>query len=513
MIWQARCLSFFMGFLSLSQEILWVRMAGFAYRGAPQAFGVILGVYLLGIALGAGLGKRFCAEGRDLLRLTSGILSIAAVLDVAFPWLTVSAFGFGRAAGTVVLMGCVFVTAMLKSMIFPIAHHLGSSTTIGKVGSSVSKVYFSNIVGSTLGPLVTGFVLLHVLTLQQCFLLMGGLTLLTSAYCWRISGERNGGLAISASMVTTLLLMLTPGLLVVKLVENTGNREGPFKAAIENRYGIIHILESEKSDDYVFGGNAYDGRINIDFMADTNWISRVYALAAVQPQPKRVLVIGMSAGAWTRVVSAFPYVEKIDVVEINPGYTSITERYDATKSVLSDPKVQIHFDDGRRWLKRNPDEQYDLIVVNTTYHFRAYASMLLSQDFLAEVKQHMNPGAVMAYNSTYSWDVFRTASVRFSNVYRYGNFVVAGDGISVPNDDEAIRRIAALRTTSGRALVDINDVKVLDKLRRNLREFKPYNEAELEALAKRPLEVITDQNMLTEYKYGESILGYLMKKK
>lgn len=510
MIWGARNLSFLMGFLSLSQEILWIRMASFSYRGVPQAFGVILGLYLLGIAIGAGWGKRYCERPVNLFLVASAILLLAAVTDFIFPWAAAEGFSMGRTVGTAVLGICVVVTALLKSMIFPIAHHLGSSSSVGKVGSSVSKVYFANIAGSTLGPLVTGFVMLQYLTLQQSFMLLAGVTLMASAYCWRLAGGRLSLMMLGGSAIASLLLVLqVPGVMMGRLVDHTGNHEGAFKSAVENRYGIIHLLEgADGGGDYVFGGNSYDGRINIDFMRDSNWISRVYMLAALQPQPRRVLVIGMSAGPWTRVLTAFPGVEKIDVIEINPGYKEIANRYSEVREILSDSRVNLHFDDGRRWLKRHPDERYDLIVMNTTYHFRSYAAMLLSQEFMALVKHHMRPGAVLAFNSTYSPDVYKTAASVFSTVYQYGNFAVAGENIVLPDEAEAVHRVAALRLPQG-ALVDLAQPEVFKRVQRNYGQFQRYDEAVLSAKAGRPIEVITDQNMLTEYKYGESILRYL----
>jgi predicted membrane-bound spermidine synthase len=502
MIWAARFLSLCTGLLSLSQEILWVRFAGFAYKGAPQAFGIILGLYLLGIALGAGLGKRYCRGEKNLYNVAGVLLVIAAAFDMLLPWLASGAFAFGNLVGGVVLAASVVLTSLIKSKIFPIAHHLGSSSNTGKVGSSVSKVYFANIIGSTLGPLLTGFVLLQLFTLQQCFMLMAGLTLCTAIFCFMAGSVGRCRWYLAGGIAVTLALLFLPGTMIKTLAENTGGKEGPFKDAIENRYGIIHLLGAADGDDYVFGGNAYDGRINIDFMRNSNWISRLYMLAVVKPQPKRVLIIGMSAGSWTRVVSAFPGVEKIDVVEINPGYIELIRHYDEVKPLLSDPRLEIHYDDGRRWLKRHPDRSYDLVVMNTTFHWRAYITMLLSREFLEVLKNHMNPGAVLAYNSTYSWDVFKTASTVFGKIACYGNFVIAGDDFSLPPEDEAIRRVAALRLDN-RPLVDTTRSEVVAKLKECMCNFEPYSA--VEAKAGRPLEIITEQNMLTEYRYGKSI--------
>lgn len=497
----AHLLSFLMGFLSLSQEILWVRMASFTYGGAPQAFGTILALYLLGIAVGASWGKRYCTPSHNLFHIAAGVLLFAAVMDMAMPWLVVNAFS-NMARGTNMMMVCVLVTAALKSVVFPIAHHLGSSNHADTVGSSVSRVYFANIAGATLGPLVTGFFLLHHCTLQQSFALMAGGTLVTAAFCWRAGGGRLAIPALAGSVgVAALVVLAVPATMLPTLAGNFGPANYPFKTAVENRYGIIHVLGDAAEGDVVYGGNAYDGRINVDYMLDSNNISRVYLLAAVKPQPKRVLVLGMSGGSWTRVLQSFPGVERIDVLEINSGYADIVRQYDAVRPILSDARIVMHFDDGRRWLLRHPQEKYDLLVMNTTYHHRAYVSMLLSQDFMRIAKSHLNPGGVIAFNSTSSPDTYKTAASVFGRVYRLKNFVVAGDTLALPEKAETVRRLAPL--------IDVSRPEVLAKIDQDLQTFIPYDEAEMARTAGRPLEIITDQNMLTEYRYGSKLLQEL----
>lgn len=505
----ARLLSFFAGYLSLSQEILWIRMASFIGQGVPQAFGVTLGLYLLGIAIGAGLGKRYCSNGRNLFRVAGTLLIVAGVLDATSPWLTVAALSFGRVAGCAMLALCIVMTSLVKSMVFPIAHHLGADSNENVVGSSVSKVYFANIVGSTLGPLVTGFVLLQVFSLQQCFMLMAGLTLAVGAYCRFMGGAPCARLAAAGALAALIALPALPAALVPAVIRSTGDdRHGTFKAVFENRYGLIHLNAASDGGDFVFGNNAKDGRINVSFRTNSNGIDRLIVLAAMQPHPRRVLVIGMSGGAWTRMLSSFPGVEHIDVIEINPGYRDVVEQYDEVRPILHDSRVSVHFDDGRRWLKRHPEAHYDLIVMNTTYHWRAYSTLLLSRDFLSVLRDHMHPGALLAYNSTSSWDVYRTAAAVFPHVYRYGNFVVAGNDIVLPPMDEGVKSIAALQL-DGQPVVDVTDPGQLDQLRHDLRQLEPY--AAVEKNAGRPLEIITDQNMLTEYRYGQSILRYARK--
>ncbi len=282
------------------------------------------------------------------------------------------------------------------------------------------------------------------------------------------------------------------------------NRRAPVAEIIQNKHGIIYTSRDPRRGDIVFGGNVYDGRVNVDMEIDSNRLERAYLLAASHPDPRRVLVIGMSTGAWTRVISGFPGVEHIDVVEINSGYLQLAATYPDIAPLLSDPRVHIHIDDGRRWLRRHPEEQFDLIVQNTTYHWRANATNLLSLEYFAEVKRHLKPGAIATFNTTGSLDVLKTAQEVFPHAYRYINFVYVSDhDIRVP-PETALSRLRACRIGDHPAF--------------QAKQYEPggvayslaYNPAVPvdEVLAMTPevvAEVITDQNLLSEYRHGLKI--------
>ena len=56
--------SFIIGFLSLGQEVLWIRVLSFAGHSVPHAFAYTLFLYLLGIAIGAFFGKKICQKNK-----------------------------------------------------------------------------------------------------------------------------------------------------------------------------------------------------------------------------------------------------------------------------------------------------------------------------------------------------------------------------------------------------------------------------------------------------------------
>ena len=154
---------------------------------------------------------------------------------------------------------------------------------------------------------------------------------------------------------------------------------------VENRSGIISVA----ADGTVFGNGMYDGRFNTDLKHDSNGIVRPYALSLFHPAPRDVLMIGLSSGSWAQVIANNPDVASLTVVEINPGYATLIAKTPEVASLLSNPKVAIVTDDGRRWLRANPGRRFDAVVSNTTWHFRANVTNLLSTEFLGVVKNHL----------------------------------------------------------------------------------------------------------------------------
>jgi spermidine synthase len=196
-----------------------------------------------------------------------------------------------------------------------------------------------------------------------------------------------------------------------------------FVHVVENRSGVITVT----ADGTVFGNGMYDGRFNTDLTHDSNGIVRPYALSLFHPAPRDVLMIGLSSGSWAQVIANNPDVASLTVVEINPGYLSLIAGEPEVASLLTNPKIVIVTDDGRRWLRANPGRRFDAIVSNTTWYFRANVTNLLSAEFLGLIKSHLNPGGIFFYNTTDSARVQRTGCVTFADGARFLNHMVVSE--------------------------------------------------------------------------------------
>ena len=504
-------LSFFCGFVSLSLEIIWVRLYGFTMMSTPAAFGFVLMAYLAGIALGARWGGQACRKITDNSKLWQHALLalfISALLTLAMPFIFAWEHSQWWRNPLIDFIFIALVSSVL-AYVFPIAHHLGAGPSSGKQGQRFAWVYTSNVLGAALGPLVTGYVLLNVLTLQQTFVVIALLQLAAVGFFYWTQQEWRLRLpAVVASLALVMVLgMVSQYFDPHSLIQQVTSNGQKASQVIENKHGIITIFEPEdlkkydRGDDAVYGGNVYDGRTNLSLIKNTNGLDRPLLLAALQPKPKRVLMVGLSIGSWLALANGFPGVEHIDVVEINSGYLQAAQAYPVQARALQDPRVNIVIDDARRWLKLHPHETYDLVIMNTTWHWRANSSFLLSQEYLQLIQKHMKPGAVMAFNATGSPDAFYTATQVFEHAYRYGNFVYAADfDFRERKDSNEAQEIYAQVSIEGKPLFAPDDPLIKQYLRTKFIDIKL-----VEKVTERPLELITDKNAITEFKYGYSL--------
>lgn len=87
---------------------------------------------------------------------------------------------------------------------------------------------------------------------------------------------------------------------------------------------------------------------------------------AVNPEAKHVLVIGAGDGGVARELSKYKGLEQIDVVEIDPDVVRVCKEYlPQTACGFDDPRVQVIYEDGLKFIRKKKNE-YDLIIVDST---------------------------------------------------------------------------------------------------------------------------------------------------
>jgi spermidine synthase len=467
------CAAFF-GFAALSYELVWYRLLAFALSDTASTFASLLGSYLIGLAL----GSRF-AEGyseRHTVEETTRILplTILAAAVVSFWVNPISAWALhltwvvrapGGALVWFLFLGLICHAAMLFGALFPLIVHVAVSPG-GGIGTGVSYLYAANIVGSTIGVLLVGFVLMDRFSLYSiAWLLLFGSILCAGAIASFTAFQSLGYWKFAFPLMCVAAVLIAPmskplfATIYDRLLFKTLYPTRRFSDVIENRSGVIGVTP----DETLFGGGIYDGQFKVDLLNDTNIIVRPFALSAFHANPAHVLLVGLGSGSWAQVIANNPQVRDLTVVDINPGYLQAIGKHTATSSLLQNPKVTIAIDDGRRWLLRHPEASFDAIVMNTSFYWRNHSSNLLSTDFLRIVRPHLRPHGVFFYNTTFSDDVAATGLSVYPYALRVVNCLALSDS-PIVFDRVRWKSILLDYSIDGKRVVNPNDPEEMKKL-------------------------------------------------
>ena len=135
----------------------------------------------------------------------------------------------------------------------------------------------------------------------------------------------------------------------------------------------------------------------------------------LNPNPKRVLIIGLGGGTLPSAMRGLVPDATVDVVELDPAVVKAAQDYFNFKE---DAKLIVHTEDGRVFVKKAMKDgpQYDLVMLDA-FEDDYIPEHLLTQEFLQEVKSIMMPGAIIAANTFSSSGLYPYESATYAAVF------------------------------------------------------------------------------------------------
>ena len=128
----------------------------------------------------------------------------------------------------------------------------------------------------------------------------------------------------------------------------------------------------------------------------------VHVPMAVNPDIKKVLVIGAGDGGSIRELCRYNTIERIDMVEIDSMVVEACKKYiQQTACSLDDPRVHIFYEDGLKYV-RSKENEYDLILVDSTDPFGP-GEGLFTREFYGNCYKALNDKGILVnqHESTY----------------------------------------------------------------------------------------------------------------
>ena len=407
-------------FASLVDEIAWTRVLVMIVGGSTYAFTLILLVFLLGIGLGSIIVARRSeprVETAATAALAQGITGIGAALLFVFfgflPSYIIAVFQVAgmSAASRLLLMGVavgavVLIPAVGMGMTFPLLTDLTARREAAR-GSDVGGAYALNTVGSILGAVLTGFVLIAAFgtqaTLRFGLIINGvaalGLGLLASRGIAEGSAEDRrirlrvltaggfGTLALLAAAAapgwSTRLIDLGPTIYArqpmdqaarARFLAHRGVRQLAFT---EGRNATVSVWEGETGRSLRVNGKV-DGSDRGDM--DTQVMLGMAPIVA-RPGASSALVIGYGTGATAHVLALAPAMRQLRIVEIEPAVVAMDQFFTGVNAlVLEQPGVHVDLDDARSALQLDRS-RYDVIVSEPSNPWVAGIATLYTPEF------------------------------------------------------------------------------------------------------------------------------------
>jgi predicted membrane-bound spermidine synthase len=418
------------GFVALSLEIVWFRLLGVMIKSSAFTFGTLLGVYLVGLAVGTlaaiPWARRVQHPARAFFALQAAIplyagLSVAAVVagvQEGGVWSGLAAHfaqyhpldleavlaGASETRGrfTTLYAGLplalVGPPTLLMGLSFPFLQKV-VQTDLAFVGRRVGWLQAANIAGSTLGAVGVGWLLLGwwgsagtlrgLVGLSAVFLLGLAATAFDRGRFRTLGGVAAVLLVVFAVGVTpgsSRLWSALHGTLPDRIILGEDGSGVSLLRAEMPSFARVTVFVNGRGQSWLPYGDVH------------TWLGILSVF--VHPEPRSVAVIGLGSGDTLFAAGGREVTRSITNWElIEPQLETLRhlharQPYGGLESLLHDERIEFRSGDGRAALMREP-QRYDVIEADALRPNSAYAGNLYSLEFFELLRGRLEPGGMV----------------------------------------------------------------------------------------------------------------------
>ena len=352
-----------------------------------------IAVTLLSLAAGYWFGGVLVDRSQNLRRLYTCILLAGVYLAFTVPFTAKVAFWclqFPLAVGSLLAsLFLFFVPLTLLATVGPFVIRVLTSVVAG-VGGTVGRLSAISTLGSVLGTVLIGYVLIPFLpNSQTMFITAGVLMALSAAYfiVWREKGDSLNG------PVVLITIGLFTGWAGVRIDGRPLANDMQEVARRNSNFGLMQVMENfDGSQRYYLNDyltqNTYDPEAKQSislFTYGLHGLARVYTA-----ETKDVLCIGMGVGI---VPMQFAREgSKVDVVEINDAIAGVAKAH----FNLEPEKLNLTIGDGRQFVNA-ATKQYDAVILDA-FLGDSSPSHLMTQEAFTAMRRVLRPEGVLVIN-------------------------------------------------------------------------------------------------------------------
>jgi len=314
---------------------------------------------------------------------------------------------FGIQFGPLVAAAILFsIPLTLFGMVSPFAIRL-QTDELSEVGGTAGRIFAVATIGSLVGALASGFLLVPNFPISKIFI-WSGITLAAVAVLGFVISTKSRRKEIAA-------------LLVFAAIGGAALYANPITwVETENTMRIVHTEPSFRADTKVIEvwkirclildgttqSCVYIAEDSPDEHA-INYIQEVKRIVKENPEIKNVLVLGIGPGA---MLEAFPNSMSVDGVDIDPKTFKLGEEFFGLEDK---PNVNLVVADARTFL-RNTDQKYDLII-SDVFSANSYPPHLATKEYFELWEDHLSENGFGLFNlvgGRKGWDRHTTSLLK-----------------------------------------------------------------------------------------------------
>jgi spermidine synthase len=383
----------------LIYELVAGTLASYLLGDSVKQFSFIIGIYLFAMGVGSYMAK-FLDDNRLLDKFIEIEILVGLVGGLSS---TILFLLFQKAAYFEgLLYFLVFLTGALVGLELPLLMNILQNRVEFK--DLVSNVFTFDYIGALLASIAFPLFLVPNLGLIRTSLFFGVLNIVVSiTLCYKLRNEVKSFYSLRTKAVFSLLLLIVVFFFSEKILSySETNLYGGEKViyAKTSPYQRM-VLTRQKEDIRLYLNN------NLQFSTRDEYRyheSLVHPTMSKAPAVKRVLILGGGDGCAAREILKYDEVEQVTLVDLDPEMTKLFSQNDflnqVNKQSLLHSKVKVVNQDAFIWLRNNPQERYDVAIVDFPDPSNYSLGKLYSNAFYQTFTKVLSDSALVVVQST-----------------------------------------------------------------------------------------------------------------
>lgn len=410
------------GIVGMILENAWSHALVLVFGTSVYAFSTMLTTYLIGLGLGSHLMARWASSSKKpssilyyfIIALGVAIFCTTPIIG-RLPNLMFEAFADAKSSWTKIialeflLSSLVMLTpTLVGGAIFPLAIRILSCGD--KTGAVAAEAYVFNTIGSVVGSLFAGFILIPMVGSEQSLLFSGSISIIFGLVL--VSLHRYTSFLRHAAMISLSIAIAMACFIYLKtwnpMEMNSGvyiyskNMMDSGKKSLQesmSRFSLLYhregmatvgVFEDQQGQRFLRINGKTDGSDGSDNITQ---VLLAYLPFLYARELNSALVVGLGTGITSGSILDLP-IKSLETIEISPEVVQSAHFFSKLNhGVFSDNRSTIRILDGRTWLLAMPN-QYDMITSEPSNPWQTGNANLFTVDFFQLVSKRLKSGGV-----------------------------------------------------------------------------------------------------------------------